>query len=231
MGRWSDFADLWNRSVSCLYVGACSSYIRTYVRNCKSSFCTPCFFATPSFTMAKACSFSCPTWLVASNGLDEKAFALPCIIVENRKFLTLAFDNKEFALFFTGANKSRRPLAHCSLKSCIQSAIRDGVNVALAGGAGDYEDMDGGPAQEDPSPPMTWRRMRRWRRAAEKCTTMVDVPKFPGSDVTRPMTVSSINGVDKVYVLATAENLNWLLGYVRHELGLAQEPARKVRRQ
>ena len=59
---------------------------------------------------------------------------------------------------------------------------------------------------------------------------MVDVPKFPGSDVTRSMLVSSIHGVDKVYVLATDENLNWLLGYVRHELGLAREPVRKVRR-
>ncbi len=105
--------------------------------------------------------------VVASNGLDEKAFALPGIILANKKFVRLAYNNKQFALFFTGADKSTRPFAHCSLKSFIRSAVCEGVNVAATGGAIDYEDMDGGPAQEDSSLQYTWRAMRRWKRAAE----------------------------------------------------------------
>ena len=174
------------------------------------------------------CEFVDDSGIVAFNGIDHKPFLLPTKTYDSKPYFRLDFKNRDVALFFTGKNVSSRPFKCCSIKNTLLEAVQ--VTFAEWYKRTTSEDGDGenlaesGVLNDDAA---SFRRWKKWRRA-EGLLCEIQCPKSPKSDDCRRMRVHLFkHGVD---VHATAENITWLLRYVRTELGLLDKCALKRRR-
>ena len=171
--------------------------------------------------------FCCDDFVVASNGIDDKAYVLPSVTCKGKKFVLLSYRNPQLALFLTGRNVSSRPFTHCSLREAICSALaaKHGADLQKADGMEhDHEALE--PDVEVDIPAHGSASFKTW--AKHHPFVEIELPKAPGSYVTRVMLIR--NHASKLSVHATDDNLSWIFNFVRSELGLPSTPVRKRRR-
>ena len=179
--------------------------------------------------MAISCRFD-DKFVVVSNGIDKKAYALPAVEQGGKKFVCLDFRNPQIAMFFTGKGVSTRPFVNCTLKKVMTEAIHEAFKKIFDAEKAEEAPVEEGMEEEEGAEAEDASRTWRWRKAQSRKKNFaleINVPKSPESETSRKMLVIPTLMCIKVH--GTAVNLDWLLGFIRAELELPSEPVRKRR--